>query len=166
MNDQVTFFTADKRPELKEYIMTALAAVMERQGLGGLALDYTTLKANKNTDVIKLGNLIIARIYDGPKVKYLQLPNAGYLKDGSDKDFIRIDVSSLREIEAYIDKIKYSLEYTLESLPKDFSCCSRYEQCSDAKKCIHPDKASALGCYYRKVLASGKVFYGVNRNID
>lgn len=165
MSEQFSFLQADEKAEIKEYIMGALANVMDHQGLGGLLPEYTTLRGSKSTDVIRLGNSIIARIYDGPQVKYLQLPNVGALKDGSKNDFIRIDISSLREIAAYLNKIEYSLAYTLESTPKDFSCCSRYEQCSNAKKCVHPDKSFALGCYYRKVLAKGTVFYGENRNI-
>ena len=47
-----------------------------------------------------------------------------------------------------------------------FGCCSRYEKCSDAKKCIHPDPVFALGCAYRNNLDSGRIFYGKNRNID
>lgn len=43
-----------------------------------------------------------------------------------------------------------------------FSCCSRYMQCSDAMKCIHPDKIFARGCYYKKNLEAGKIFYGKN----
>ena len=50
-------------------------------------------------------------------------------------------------------------------IPHEFDCCSRYEQCSDAKKCIHPDPEFALLCGYRKILASGRVFYGKNRNV-
>lgn len=47
-----------------------------------------------------------------------------------------------------------------------FACCSRFEKCSDAKSCIHPDKKYAKGCFYKKNLESGKIFYGRNRNID
>lgn len=45
------------------------------------------------------------------------------------------------------------------------ACCSRYLECSDAKQCVHPDPAFALGCGYRKILASGKIYYGENRNV-
>lgn len=46
-----------------------------------------------------------------------------------------------------------------------FGCCSRYEACSDAKHCTHPDIMIASRCAYRKNLHSGKIFYGKNRNI-
>lgn len=55
---------------------------------------------------------------------------------------------------------------TIDRCQKDFDCCSRYMECSDAKMCIHPDKKLAIGCGYRKILESGTVFYGKNRNID
>lgn len=53
----------------------------------------------------------------------------------------------------------------ISRLPKDWDCCSRYMECSDAKRCVHPDPAFALGCGYRKILASGKIYYGANRNV-
>lgn len=46
-----------------------------------------------------------------------------------------------------------------------FACCARYEQCSDAKKCIHANQLYSKACEYRKNLESGKIFYGKNKNI-
>lgn len=46
-----------------------------------------------------------------------------------------------------------------------FGCCSRFEKCSDAKTCLHPDKLLSLSCQYRKNLESSRIFYGKNRNV-
>lgn len=46
-----------------------------------------------------------------------------------------------------------------------FGCCHRYVECSDAKKCIAPDKIHAKGCIYKDNLEKGKIFYGKNKNI-
>ncbi len=46
-----------------------------------------------------------------------------------------------------------------------FGCCSRYEECSDARKCTQPMKLLSLACQYRKNLEQGRIFYGKNRNI-
>lgn len=40
-----------------------------------------------------------------------------------------------------------------------FACCSRYKECSDAKKCIHPNRLYAKACQYRKNLEEGNIFY-------
>jgi hypothetical protein len=66
----------------------------------------------------------------------------------------------------HADALGKVLKYTIEHLPKEWDCCSRYMECSDARKCVHPDKGVALDCGYRKILASGRIFYGGNRNID
>ncbi|HVJ49245.1 exonuclease domain-containing protein [Desulfitobacterium sp.] len=47
-----------------------------------------------------------------------------------------------------------------------YSCCSRFIQCSDEKVCIQPNKRLALGCQYRKHLTNGRIFYGVNQNME
>ena len=40
-----------------------------------------------------------------------------------------------------------------------FGCCHRYKECSDQKKCIHPDEIYARGCQYRHNLETGHIFY-------
>ena len=58
------------------------------------------------------------------------------------------------------------LRDAINRTPKEWDCCSRYLECSDARKCVHPDPSFALACGYRKILASGRIYYGANRNID
>lgn len=84
----------------------------------------------------------------------------------SDPKYIRILVNQEHPIESYTDFLAMIAGETVNRYPKDFDCCSRYMECSDAKACVHPDKSFALGCGYRKVLHSGLIFYGKNRNID
>lgn len=69
-------------------------------------------------------------------------------------------------VKKYAQFLADLLEEVTYSFPNDFDCCSRAEQCSNARHCIHPNSALALGCGYRKVLRSGRIFYGKNRNID
>lgn len=54
----------------------------------------------------------------------------------------------------------------IELVPKEFDCCSRFEACSDAGVCIHPDPSFSLLCGYRKILKSGRIFCGKNRNVE
>lgn len=46
-----------------------------------------------------------------------------------------------------------------------FGCCNDFIRCSDARECLHKDNVSYMGCYYRKNLESGHIFYGTNKNI-
>ncbi len=46
-----------------------------------------------------------------------------------------------------------------------FGCCSRYLECSDALKCLNPNKERARACQYLRNLYAGRVFYGRNRNV-
>lgn len=43
-------------------------------------------------------------------------------------------------------------------------CCSRYHECSAAKRCLIPERDYARNCLYRKNLAAGCVFYGSAAN--
>ncbi len=65
----------------------------------------------------------------------------------------------LRIISEIVDK-------SVNTLGADpIGCCSKYVQCSDAKKCLCEDIEIKLSCYYRQNLEAGKIFYGVNKNI-
>lgn len=68
-----------------------------------------------------------------------------------------------------VEYIKKSTKYAYAnyvSKASSFGCCSRYNECSDARRCIHPNKLFGKACMYRKNLDAGRIFYGKNRNID
>lgn len=46
-----------------------------------------------------------------------------------------------------------------------FGCCSKYNECSNARKCIHENPFYSLGCIYRSHLEAGQIYYGPNRNV-
>lgn len=94
------------------------------------------------------------------------------IPDGAEMSRVASAPGMIRiEIRGYEDILKYTsvLRTTLERLcrrHRDFGCCSRYELCSDAKTCLHPDPKFALKCWYRQNLLEGKIFYGKNKNIN
>lgn len=84
----------------------------------------------------------------------------------SDTKYLRLLIDAQHPIESYTDFLVQIAGATVDRYPKEWDCCSRYAACSDAKTCIHPDKTFALSCGYRRILNSGRIFYGKNRNID
>lgn len=80
-------------------------------------------------------------------------------------DFWRVKLDN-EPISKHADVLASVLQDAINRLPKEWDCCSRYMECSNAKRCIHPDPELALKCGYRKILASGKIYYGENRNIE
>lgn len=70
----------------------------------------------------------------------------------------RMDKDSGEFITCITDCIKNGIQ---NYVPKatSFACCSRYQECSDAKKCMHPNVLYAKACQYRKNLEQGNIFY-------
>lgn len=94
------------------------------------------------------------------------IPNSvEYKKQKSDPNFCRIMIESPDDILTHMDLLHQVLNAEIDAYPADFGCCSRYEECSDAKKCTHPNPDMALRCIYRKNLKHGKTFYGKNKNV-
>ena len=73
-------------------------------------------------------------------------------------------VDDIRDLRPLIHDVYAYRE--LEAKGRTFDCCHRYVECSDARDCIHPDRAFGMGCSYRRTLKSGTIFFGENRNID
>ncbi|MCR4749320.1 MAG: BRCT domain-containing protein [Lachnospiraceae bacterium] len=64
--------------------------------------------------------------------------------------------------------IRKNTEYCLagyESKAARFGCCSKFIECSDARKCVHANKLYNKACIYRDSLDDGRIFYGRNKNI-
>ena len=101
-----------------------------------------------------------------PESYGVELPqNAPISKTKSDAGMIRIALDSPDDILKYTSALRDVL-LALSNRNQEYGCCSRYEACSDAKACVHPDIKTALGCQYRKNLKAGKIFYGKNRNVE
>lgn len=85
----------------------------------------------------------------------------------SDEIWSRVAFNSLEELEnLYPLFLKLYEEAFLLVNVELYSCCSRYNQCSDEKVCIQPNKRLSVGCQYKKHLTSGRIFYGKNRNTE
>ena len=170
MDSQISLFQAEKEEQIKTQLTEALNEVLTSNGLDGLVVKWDKLKSPKTKSVYscKFQNAVLFRI-----TTYISDPSVQIELSGQDaseparkaktKKLVFSDSNSALQC---IPEITKTLRAILDSAPKEISCCSRYEQCSDNKKCIHPDKNIALGCNYRKILHSGRIFYGKNRNVD
>ena len=82
--------------------------------------------------------------------------------------YIQIRVSEANEILALSKEIAETFkELFLDYIGKEqsFGCCSKYEECSDSKKCLQKNIRLKYGCAYKKNLESNKIFYGKNKTL-
>lgn len=114
---------------------------------------------------------VIARLggkkkqYMAVKTPYLRFSKvfngeAVHGKDG----YSKIYLTSFDDIKEYSALLQEVLQTVMRTL-REFDCCSRYIECSDAKQCVHPNPEFALKCGYQFILKEGRVFYGSNRNV-
>lgn len=71
----------------------------------------------------------------------------------------KIDVSS-NNLDSLRQAIINDISDYLLSYPADFACCSLYEQCSNAGRCVQANQDMAASCSYKKNLMQGRIFYG------
>lgn len=139
--------------------------------------DMTELNVKENIDSIsiKIDSRLVCRIKFSGKKFYLSVSSryselfSGYnvYQINSDKDHIRIPLQNPNQLYDLADKFVQVYTDVLENVPVEiFGCCSFYLKCSDAKRCVDPDKEHAKGCIYRTRLEEGEIYYGKNRNID
>ena len=92
-----------------------------------------------------------------------RIPGASAIKSGG----YRFPIAHTKEnAPSYLDMILAVYEYRKGAISVEtFGCCNDFIRCSDALECLHKDNPEYAGCYYRKNLEAGRIFYGVNKNI-
>lgn len=77
------------------------------------------------------------------------------------KDLLYIYVSFKTDDSAVYQYIKDNIRFCIDNYESSnsFGCCSKYKECSTAKKCLHVNQLYAKGCIYRKNLENGRIFY-------
>lgn len=79
---------------------------------------------------------------------------------------IRLNMDITFDLNAFLAEFEKIRAFLRKYLSVErFGCCHRFNQCSDAKRCIIYDDPWALGCDYRQHLEDGRIFYGKNANI-
>jgi len=134
------------------------------------------LRLNKGHETILLCNSAVIRVkqfkskeprLELPK-KYIDLSGLQNLAKYTDSE---INWGKLPFTESVTTQVINNIKAIFEQCYMDesvesFGCCSRYNECSNEMKCLHPDIKFAKGCIYKTHLENGRIFYGKNRNID
>ncbi len=176
--DQATLFPKTEQEvgmEREEmFLRNALPVLQKAAKSRNANPDDITYKILSSYSSVKFRSSLICRLKLRGKTWYIVIPkrlkevipaNIKTTETVSEKQFLRIQVKSLTD-SGVLSLMENAALLSIELVPKEFDCCSRFEACSDAKVCVHPDPAFSMLCGYRKILKSGRVFYGKNRNID
>ena len=146
-------------------------ALLEPQLLAVLAANWADsgqlrFDPRKSYCSVLFGSSVLARLSGGasPSLSILRVksPIPGAVEDGK---FDKLSLHDLSEAVRYLPQMQEALQSILDRIPKEFSCCSRYGECSDKRACTNPNRDQALHCAYRKALRQGRIYYGENRNI-
>lgn len=153
-------------------ILPELADILDEQGLKEDALQLNPLKDRSSISLISSSNSI-CWVRFRKKSHYLVIPEqfepllpntAVVTKTKSLIGFVRVELETAQEICLYRDAIRASLKDCIAKY-HTWDCCGYYVECSDARKCVHPNPYESIGCRYKRNLLAGKIFYGKNKNI-
>jgi len=137
--------------------------------------ELIVLSKNKSDYSVKFKSSIIFKVKKG-KNDYICIKKSfqgdvftRYARDicKIDASFVFIPFYALNNFdENFSDLLLIITQKILGNYSNDeFGCCHRYIDCSDAKKCVHPNKLESLGCMYKRNLEKGLIFYGRNKNM-
>jgi len=168
MNEQTSLFE-ELAPEqlFFEYIKNGFAKIVKQNNSPP---DSAVFSKNKDYYSFSYRNNVVFLIRIGPRSKWVKIP-AKYIRILQENQ-VAFSVNKQEECvisisgpEAALDlaPLLYQiLDYAIDTYPKEYSCCSRYVECSDAKACVNPHLDIAMNCRYRVNLKKGKIFYGKN----
>ncbi len=123
------------------------------------------IKLNQNTHYIevKSNNIDLFKVHLATGT--FQLTDINSQKEADNNNWARIVINTIDDVLLMSKPLSMIFVLVLTKAGAGFGCCSRYMQCSDAKKCVHPDLFTSLACGYRRNLEDGRIFYGKNKNI-
>lgn len=163
--DQKSLFDVDTMSVTKQDFWQnwhpVLAAACEDAGYPSSCISYRDNK-NGSRSVLFL-NAVMAQIVISKKSQFVSTPFhlsdeiASPAASGKGYKLVLSTALSSETAGALINA-------AIKALPKTYDCCSAYMTCSNARRCVNSSE-SALGCGYRRVLSSGRIFYGKNRNV-
>ena len=154
LNQSTMYFRNNKNSTSYQSVAVCSKATPYRDGTA----EENTFARLKTTKILKyIGfSSIYSNYFKNAKIEFSTIP--------SDKGFIRIPIDILDNPNSEFKKIVNIIFFNSFSFDP-FGCCEKYIECSDAKKCLHPDKLYSRVCIYRKNLESGRIFYGKNKNV-
>lgn len=143
--------------ELKEHSFSIMANRGSKGNISSYAIcvyEFDLIEDLKDSS----RNTVLARVKENVLKTNMNIVEVYSKSFGNANAKKRMEKNSDEMINCLVDCIKYGL---LNYSPKaaGFACCSRYQECSDARKCIHPNRLYAKACQYRKNLEEGNVFY-------
>lgn len=165
--DQIELFS-DPQRDAAIFLKDAAVEVVTKNEL---PIDALFVRENSGYCSIIFFDSVVLQI-GGKLKKYISIPTSilrrldNYRRFAGSDPYTKIFISDFSEAVNYAALAKCATQVVIDRLPVEFDCCSRYLQCSDAKSCTHPDKEFSLKCGYRKILKSGRIFYGESRNVN
>lgn len=178
MNGQVSLSGCEtSRSKESDFLFSITPTLRQAVETHGGPAEMLGIKSTKSYTAVYFGNLTAFRLRLGGKSPSIFIPApfrdavpSSFVPGISDVDaeakYFRVDIDPQQPLDAYTSLLIQLVDACVDRYPKEWDCCSRYMKCSDARVCVHPDKSFAMSCGYRKILGSGRVFYGKNRNID
>ncbi len=82
----------------------------------------------------------------------------------SDNGLVRALLNTPGDVLLCVDAFISALQICADKI-YTFDCCSRYEECSDARRCISTRPTEAIGCTYKRRLLAGQIYYGKNPTV-
>lgn len=133
------------------------------------------LKINKNYASVYMFGCVAFEIHINSRSRYIeaydssaepyinQIPGSYVSVIGDYRFPIATATETVRAVEDMIRAV-YNAHASLMR-GEAFGCCSDFIRCSDARECLHRLDPDYAGCYYRKNLDAGRIFYGKNKTI-
>lgn len=176
MDEQITLSDFGLPHEQERSTLRKILPLLENAATSmGASKEKIEIRHGKTYSSVKYGSVLAFRLRLRGANRYIEVPAvakdivSGIATLDQQKaiagGFWRVNLQN-ESVSTHTAELVAVLKDAIDRLPKEWDCCSRYMDCSDAKHCIHPDKSFALGCGYRKILNSGTIYYGKNRNID
>lgn len=149
----------------------SIGPLMEKEKIVGKSIYYSispSIFSSDDENAKKARGTVILHIKDQVRRSFIEFPvnRASYYcaigkttSEGASDGYLRINLEPFPDIALIASAVCSDIEAFLRVFPSDIACCDLYEQCSAAGRCICNNQELAVGCYYKRNLMSGKIYY-------
>lgn len=151
--EQLSLFDEEPWPQDYDGLEASLRPFLDEGEIGDDLLTFSTLKSGRSYFTFGKKAFMFTPAKDKKAAVY-KLP-----ADDDPKKFVPVDPGSMSfgEFKQLLLEAKRAVFRSLVS--DKFACCNSFKECSKAGGCIKKNDRFYNGCYYRKNLDAGKVFY-------
>ena len=161
MSEQLNLFGAGEEP-FEDWLKGILYEVLDRNST---EYKHLVIRKNKGYWAVLYRNVTVFTYRFAGKKKWVNIPLRyshhlpADIQTEPKEGVVSVPVDGPDQAKQLSEVYAAALDDAIDNGPREYSCCSRYQQCSDAGHCVNPHPDISIECRYKINLKHGRNYF-------